>query len=84
MTFRPTAVDPVKVTTSTPACPASAVPASAPAPVTTLNTPSGRPASDARRASVRVVNGVSSAGLMTTEQPAANAGITFQTAICSG
>ena len=45
--------------------------------------PSGRPACDASRASVRVVSGVI-AGLMTTEQPAASAGITFQTAICSG
>ena len=84
MTFRPTAVDPVKVTTSTPRWPASAVPASAPAPVTTLNTPSGRPASLARRARVSVVSGVSSAGLITTEQPAASAGMTFHTAICSG
>ena len=84
MTFRPTAVDPVKVTTSTPGCAASRWPASAPAPVTTLSTPSGRPASVASRASVRVVNGVISAGLITTEQPAARAGMTFHTAICSG
>ena len=84
ITRRPTAVEPVKVTTSTSACPASAVPTSGPAPVTTLRTPSGRPASVASRASVSVVSGVSSAGLITTEQPAASAGITFHTAICSG
>jgi hypothetical protein len=38
----------------------------------------------AKRASVSVVSGVISAGLITTEQPAANAGNTFHTAICSG
>ena len=74
----------MNVTTSTSRCPASAVPTSAPAPVTTLNTPSGSPASDASRANVSVVSGVSSHGLMTTVQPAANAGNTFHTAICSG
>ena len=84
ITLRPTAVDPVNVTTSTSRCPASAVPTSEPAPVTTLNTPSGSPASLASRASVSVVNGVSSHGLITTVQPAANAGNTFHTAICSG
>ena len=67
-----------------PAASAASAPASAPAPVTTLSTPSGRPASVASRASVRVVNGVISAGLITTEQPAARAGMTFHTAICSG
>ena len=60
------------------------MPTSAPAPVTTLNTPSGSPASVASRASVSVVSGVSSAGLITTVHPAANAGNTFHTAICSG
>src|SRR4029077_6231228 len=84
ITLRPTPVDPVNVTTSTSRWPASAVPTSEPAPVTTLNTPSGSPASLASRASVSVVNGVSSHGLITTVQPAANAGNTFHTAICSG
>ena len=84
ITLRPTGVEPVNVTMSTPACPANRVPTSAPPPVTTLNTPSGRPASLASRASVSVVNGVISAGLMMTLQPAASAGITFHTAICSG
>ena len=84
ITRRPTAVEPVNVTRSTSRCPASAVPTSAPAPVTTLSTPSGRPASLASRARVSVVSGVISAGLITTEQPAANAGNTFHTAICSG
>ena len=62
ITLRPTGVDPVKVTTSTSGWPARAVPTSAPAPVTTLKTPSGRPASLARRASVSVVSGVSLGG----------------------
>ena len=38
-------LDPTKPTWSTPACAASAAPASAPIPVTTLNTPGGKPAS---------------------------------------
>ena len=84
ITLRPTAVDPVNVTMSTPAWPASAVPTSPPAPVTTLSTPGGSPASLANRARVSVVSGVISAGLITTEHPAANAGNTFHTAICSG
>ena len=84
ITLRPTGVDPVNVTTSTSRWPASAVPTSPPAPVMTLKTPSGRPASVASRARVSVVSGVSSAGLMTTLHPAARAGSTFHTAICSG
>ena len=44
----------------------------------------GQPRLAASRASVSVVSGVSSHGLMTTVQPAANAGNTFHTAICSG
>ncbi len=49
-----------------------------------LRTPSGSPASVAMRAIVSVVSGVISAGFRTTAQPAASAGMTFHTAICSG
>ena len=42
---RPTSVEPVKAILSTPSWAASAAPAVSPKPVTTLTTPSGRPAS---------------------------------------
>ncbi|SKV26772.1 Uncharacterised protein [Mycobacteroides abscessus subsp. abscessus] len=77
-------MEPVKVTRSTSGWPASASPTSSPRPVTTLSTPSGNPASAARRARVSVVSGVSSLGLITTVHPAASAGSTFHTAIWSG
>ena len=77
-------VDPVNVTMSTPGWSASTDPTSVPSPQTTLSAPAGSPASEASRASVSVVSGVSSLGLITTVAPAATAGITFQTAICSG
>jgi hypothetical protein len=44
-TSAPTAVDPVNATLSTPGCAASAWPTAGPKPVTTLNTPGGKPAS---------------------------------------
>ena len=59
---------------STPGCDVSGAPVSAPVPVTTLQTPSGRPASLRIFASSNAVNGVCSAGLATTVQPAASAG----------
>ncbi|VBM08868.1 Uncharacterised protein [Burkholderia pseudomallei] len=54
------------------------------APVTTLNTPAGTPASSASSASLSAVSGVSGDGLSTTVHPAASAGTSFQTAIISG
>ena len=59
-------------------------PTTSPGPVTTLNTPSGTPASWASSASLSVVRGVAEAGLRTTELPAARAGPIFQMAIISG
>ena len=52
--------------------------------VTTLSTPSGRPASLSSAASASAVSGVSSAGLSTTEQPAARAGPILRVAIAAG
>ena len=49
-------------------------PASGPVPVTTLQTPSGKPAWCRISASSNAVKGVCSAGLATTAQPAAKAG----------
>ena len=64
-------------------CLPSASPTS-PNPGTTLNTPSGIPASLAICATLIAVKGVSSAGFIITEQPAAKAGEAFQTAIIKG
>lgn len=52
--------------------------------VNTFTTPAGTPASSSRRANASVVSGVSSAGLMTTVQPAASAGAILRVAIASG
>src|SRR5690625_3241803 len=49
--------------------------------VTTLNTPAGNPAAAAKCASARAERGVSSAGLITTAQPAAKAGATLRAII---
>ncbi|MNY30218.1 hypothetical protein D3C86_1643120 [compost metagenome] len=49
-----------------------------------LNTPAGTPARSASSAAARAVSGVSSAGLMTTGQPAASAGATLRVIIASG
>ena len=54
------------------------------APVTTLKTPSGTPASAASRARARAVKGVSSEGLSTTVQPAARAGATLRVTMAAG
>ena len=52
--------------------------------VKTFTTPLGRPASSSSFAKYSVVSGVSSAGLMTTVQPAASAGAILRVAIASG
>ena len=80
----PVAVEPVKLTFAICGCEVSAAPHTAPLPVTTLNTPSGMPASLASSATRSRVSGVVSDGLMTIEQPAASAGITFHIPIISG
>src|SRR5947209_14780006 len=75
---------PVKAILSTSMWRASASPAVWPKPVTTLTTPSGTPASKQYSASLKVVIGVSSEGLITIEQPVASAGATFQAASSIG
>ena len=57
---------------------------SGPKPVTTLNTPGGKPASSTRPASSSVEAGVCSAGLTTTVQPAASAGASFHVSSSTG
>ena len=80
---RPTAVEPVNATLSTPGWSTTAAPVS-PSPVTTLSTPAGMPASSASSPMRRAVSGVCSAGLSTTVHPAARAGATFHAAISRG
>ena len=80
---RPTSVEPVKATLSTPGCSTSARPVS-PAPVTMLTTPGGRSACWQISANSSAVSGVVSAGLSTTVLPAASAGAIFQASISSG
>ena len=80
---RPTAVEPVNATLSTPSESTSAAPVS-PSPVSTFTVPGGNPASRQSSPSRSAVSGVCSAGFRISEQPAASAGEIFQTAISSG
>ena len=81
---RPTAVEPVNEVMAMRGLLTSASPVSGPGPLTTLTTPSGMPARAHASASISAVIGVVSAGLSTIVLPAAIAGSTFHTAICSG
>ena len=80
---RPTSVEPVKATLSTPSWATSAAPVS-PAPKTMLTTPAGTPASVQSSAKASAVSGVCSAGFSTTVLPAASAGAIFHASIKSG
>ena len=80
---RPTSVEPVNATLSTPGCSTSARPVS-PAPVTMLTTPAGRSACWQISANSSAVSGVVSAGLSTTVLPAASAGAIFHASMSSG
>ena len=62
----------------------SAAPASSPIPCTTLNAPSGSPASRVMSASSEAVSGAHSGGLSTTLLPAASAGAMRHVASISG
>ena len=73
----PIAVDPVKEILRTRGSVTSMSPSSAPGPVSTESTPSGKPASTKHAASASAVSGVVRAGLRTTELPAASAGATL-------
>ena len=76
MILRAVVVPPVKLILPTRESPTRAAPASAP-PVTTLTTPGGTPASRHSSANRNGPRGASSAGLSTTQLPAARAGATF-------
>ena len=80
MIERPVLVSPVKAILSIPGCSTSACPTIAPAPVTTLRTPGGKPASIASSPSASAVNGVWLAGFTITTFPQASAGAIFQAA----
>ena len=83
MISRPVVVSPVKATFATRSLLASGLPASTPKPLTMFSTPSGS-RSPISWANSRIEAGVCSAGLRTTQLPAAIAGASFQVAISSG
>ena len=76
--FRPTGVEPVNATLSTPGCFTSVSP-SRPEPVTRLTTPAGTPAAATASMITRMDSGVGDAGLITTVQPASSAGASLMT-----
>ena len=80
----PTSVEPVKQTLRTSGWVTNRWPTTDPWPGSTVNTPSGIPASSASSASRIAVSGVISAGLSTTVLPAASAGANPQPAIGIG
>ncbi len=79
----PTGVEPVKAILAMRLLVARASPASLPKPWTTLSTPGGS-RSPMTSSSTQMPSGVCSAGLSTTQLPAASAGASFQAAISSG
>ena len=83
----PTAVEPVKLILRTSGWVVSTRPisgASSAAPVTTLNTPGGRPARTPSAHTASADSGVCSAGLSTTVFPAASAGAAFLVTMATG
>ncbi len=84
ITCFPTSVEPVKPIFATRGSVISAVAVVAPGPGSTLNVPSGRPASIRMSAIARAVSGVCDAGFNTAVFPHASAGATFQFAITAG
>src|ERR1700733_14118112 len=80
----PAASPPVNPTCATSGWPTSGAPTSPPNPVTTLTTPSGKPASLNRAANSSIEAEVNSDGLITTVHPAARAGASFQLVRVSG
>src|SRR5581483_2546664 len=81
---RPTAVEPVKLSARTAVLRVSTSPTISASPTTTLSTPGGRPARSASSARARAEQGVSSAGLTTSVQPAASAGPALRAIIAIG
>ena len=83
MMRRPVVVSPVNAIFLIPSCWASGLPASGPNPWTTLRTPAGI-SSLMRSSHSMIETGVCSAGLRTTQLPAASAGASFHAAMRSG
>ena len=83
MISRPVTVSPVNDTLAIRGFAASALPISAPGPVTMFTVPGGS-TSPITSASLRIDHGVGEAGLMTEQFPAARAGASFHAAISSG
>ena len=83
MIIRPVEVSPVKAILAMRGDDASGLPASTPKPCTTFTTPPGR-MSAISSISTMMETGVCSAGLRTTQFPAARAGASFHAAISSG
>ena len=83
MIRRPVVVSPVKAIFAIRLLEASGLPASTPKPLTMLSTPPGS-RSPISSASTRIETGVCSAGLSTTQLPAASAGASFHTAMRMG
>ena len=83
MISRPVVVSPVKAILAMRLFCASGLPASTPKPLTTLMTPGGR-MSAISSITTRMPSGVCSAGLRTTQLPAASAGASFHVAIRIG
>ena len=83
MISRPVVVSPVKAIFAMRLLVASGLPASTPKPLTTLSTPGG--SRSPMRSSITMIEaGVCSAGLSTTQFPAASAGVSFHAAMSSG
>ena len=74
ITCRPASTEPVKLTIATCGCLAKALPISAPAPFTTLNTPAGKPTLCTISAKIWQLIGVMLLGLITIVLPVTNAG----------
>jgi len=81
---RPVANPPVNEMKSTSGLSVSAAPSTAPLPCTRFTTDGGTPASSSRCMNAMVVSGVTSLGLATIVQPAANAGAIFHDICSSG
>ncbi|SKT41971.1 Uncharacterised protein [Mycobacteroides abscessus subsp. abscessus] len=83
MMRRPVVVSPVNAILAMRGLEASGLPASTPKPLTTFTVPDGSK-SAISSISTRIEAGVCSAGLSTTQLPAASAGASFHTAINRG
>src|SRR3990172_2478878 len=80
----PISVEPVKAMQRTNGLVVISSPMADALPVMTLKTPAGAPARSAHAASPRAVSGVWLAGLQTTVQPAASAGVHLRVIIAAG